>query len=77
MFIFDGSQAGALMSTAQGGSLDDVEIVRVTVYNLPHSHTVWLGWVTMMAGMALVAAAGAANDGRTSTQVSDSHAEEE
>lgn len=77
VFIFDGSQAGALMSTAQGGSLDDVEIVRVTVYNLPHSHTVWLGWVTMMAGMALVAAAGAANDGRTSTQVSDSHAEEE
>ena len=58
VFIFDGSQAGSLMATAQGGSLDDVQLIRVTVYHLPHSHAVWAGWVTMMAGMVLVTVAG-------------------
>ena len=58
VFIFDGTQAGSLMNTAQGGSAEDVELVRVTVYNLPHSHVVWLGWCMMMAGMALVTWAG-------------------
>ena len=58
VFIFDGTQAGSLMNTAQGGSVEDVELVRVTVYNLPHSHVVWLGWCMMMAGMALVTWAG-------------------
>ena len=58
VFIFDGTQAGSLMTTAQGGSTDDVELVRVTVYNLPHSHVVWLGWCMMMAGMGWVAWAG-------------------
>ncbi|MDP6199559.1 MAG: cytochrome c biogenesis protein CcsA [Candidatus Poseidonia sp.] len=77
VFIFDGSQAGALMATAQGGNLENVELVRVTVYNLPHSHVVWLGWVTMMGGMALVTVAGAANEGRISNQDHDSSDDEE
>jgi len=58
VFIFDGSQAGGLMASAQGGSLADVEVVRVTIYNLPHSHVVWLGWGMMMLGMAAVTWAG-------------------
>ena len=58
VFIFDGSQAGGLMASAQGGSLADVEVVRVTIYNLPHSHVVWLGWGMMMLGMAAVTLAG-------------------
>ena len=35
------------------GDLDDVERVRVTAYNLPGSHLVWLGWSMMLLGMAL------------------------
>ena len=58
VFIFDGSQAGALMATAQSEGLDGVQLVRVTVYDLPHSHLVWFGWVTMMVGMAWVVVAG-------------------
>ena len=65
------------MATAQGGNLENVELVRVTVYNLPHSHVVWLGWVTMMGGMALVSLVGATNEGRISTQDHDSSDEEE
>lgn len=59
VFIFDGSQAGALMSSSNGGDLEGIQLVRVTVYDLPHSHLVWAGWVMMMGGMALVAFAGA------------------
>ena len=59
VFIFDGSQAGALMSSSNSGGLESIELVRVTVYDLPHSHLVWAGWTMMMGGMALVALAGA------------------
>ena len=58
VFIFDGSQAGSLMSSAGSGGLEQIELVRVTVYNLPHSHLVWAGWCAMMGGMALVSWAG-------------------
>lgn len=58
VFIFDGSQSSALMQRVLAESVDAVELVRVTVYVLPHSHVVWAGWVTMMLGMALVTAAG-------------------
>lgn len=54
VFIFDGSQASSLMQSVQSESLDGVELVRVTVYELPHSHIVWLGWVTMMVGMLMI-----------------------
>jgi len=54
VFIFDGSQANGLMQqTVQNGS-DSVQIVRVTVYDLPASHVVWLGWSMMLLGMAVV-----------------------
>ena len=76
VFIFDGTQAGSLMATAQAGSTDDVELVRVTIYNLPHSHVVWLGWCMMMAGMALVAWSGQ-NGGHKATKQAISAAEEE
>ena len=58
VFIFDGSQAGGLMASAGSDGLDSIELVRVTVYDLPHSHLVWVGWCAMMGGMALVAWAG-------------------
>jgi hypothetical protein len=50
------------MASAQGGSLSDVEVVRVTIYNLPHSHVVWLGWGMMMLGMLAVAWTGMKRD---------------
>jgi cytochrome c biogenesis factor len=54
VFIFDGSQANGLMQqTAQNGS-DSIELVRVTVYDLPASHLVWLGWTTMLFGMGMI-----------------------
>ena len=58
VFIFDGSQAGGLMASAGSDGLESIELVRVTVYNLPHSHLVWAGWCAMMMGMALVTWAG-------------------
>ena len=77
VFIFDGSQAGALMSSSNGGDLETIELVRVTVYDLPHSHLVWLGWGMMMAGMALVAFAGVKKGALSTEQRAKSLAEEE
>lgn len=56
VFIFDGSQAAGLMSQAVEGGESSVQTVRVTVYDLPASHSVWLGWSTMLIGMAIVVA---------------------
>ena len=77
VFIFDGSQAGALMSSAGANGLDGIELVRVTVYNLPHSHLVWTGWCAMMAGMALVAFAGAGSTTKSSNEAPIPSLEEE
>lgn len=54
VFIFDGSQAAGLMSQTLEGGESSVQTVRVTVYDLPASHSVWLGWATMLIGMAIV-----------------------
>lgn len=54
VFIFDGTQADSLMKQSQIEGLDSIELVRVTVYDLPASHLVWLGWVTMMIGMSMI-----------------------
>ena len=54
VFIFDGTQADSLMMQSQIEGLDSIELVRVTVYDLPASHLVWLGWVTMMIGMTMI-----------------------
>ena len=51
ILIFDSSQAQVL-----GGVMDDpssVERIRVTVYDLPGSNLVWLGWGLLLLGMAL------------------------
>jgi len=77
VFIFDGSQAGALMSSSNGGGLENIELVRVTVYDLPHSHLVWAGWTIMMGGMALVAFAGTKKAALSAEQEKKSRPEEE
>ena len=41
-----------LMQTMSAGTLDDVDRIRVTIYDLPASHAVWLGWSIMLIGMA-------------------------
>ncbi len=51
--IFDSSQAGGLMSASLMGGLDEVESVRVTIYNLNGSHLVWIGWSMMLLGLLL------------------------
>ncbi len=58
VFIFDGTQAEGLMQQTQSSGQESIELVRVTVYNLPASHLVWFGWITMMVGMAAVTYAG-------------------
>jgi len=54
VFIFDGTQAEGLMQQTQTNGQESIELVRVTVYNLPASHLVWFGWVTMMFGMTVI-----------------------
>ena len=54
VFIFDGSQANGLMQQTALDGPESIELVRVTVYDLPASHLVWLGWVTMLVGMGVV-----------------------
>ena len=58
VFIFDGTQADGLMQQTQTSGQESIELVRVTVYNLPASHLVWFGWVTMMFGMTVITYAG-------------------
>ncbi len=69
VFIFDGSQASALMNSAGSDGLEGIELVRVTVYDLPHSHLVWVGWFAMMTGMALVTISGARKTAKPGTNV--------
>ena len=51
VFIFDGTQAQGLMQQTSSNGLDSINLVRVTVYDLPGSHLVWIGWSLMMLGM--------------------------
>ena len=51
VFIFDGTQAQGLMQQTASDGLDSINLVRVTVYDLPGSHLVWIGWCLMMLGM--------------------------
>ena len=39
-----------IMTHAMMGELDDVDRVRLTVYDLPGSHLVWIGWIMIMIG---------------------------
>ena len=53
ILIFDLSQASELGKAMVMGDLDEVERIRVTAYDLPGSHLVWLGWSLMLFGMML------------------------
>jgi hypothetical protein len=53
ILIFDLSQASELGKAMVMGDLDEVERIRVTAYDLPGSHLVWLGWSMMLLGMML------------------------
>ncbi len=76
VFIFDGSQANGLMQqTAQNGS-DSVQLVRVTVYDLPASHMVWLGWSMMLLGMGVVVLGDISKNERLNTIQASSKEEE-
>ena len=60
IFIFDWSQTQALgnASDIMTSPLDsDLDRVRLTVYHLPGSHLVWLGWLSIIAsslGIAII-----------------------
>ena len=51
--IFDSSQAGGLMSASLMGGLEELNSIRVTIYDLNGSHLVWIGWSLMLLGLAL------------------------
>ncbi len=65
------------MQTVQSENPEAVDLVRVTVYDLPHSHAVWLGWVVMMGGMALVTLAGSKKASQRINDENGKQAEEE
>ena len=48
--ILDLAQSNDLLSSMILGGVDEVETVRVTIYDLQGSHLVWLGWALMMLG---------------------------
>ena len=50
IFILDLAQSNDLLSSMILGGLDDVETIRVTIYDLQGSHLVWLGWILIMLG---------------------------
>jgi cytochrome c biogenesis factor len=53
IFIFDWSQTQELGNESMLGGPDSLDRVRLTVYELPVSHLVWLGWATIvLAGLA-------------------------
>ena len=55
IFIFDWSQTQQLSNESMQGSLDSLDRVRLTVYELPGSHLVWLGWaIIVLAGLCNV-----------------------
>lgn len=76
VFIFDGSQANGLMQQTSQAGAESVQLVRVTVYDLPASHLVWLGWSTMLIGMAVVVCADVSKKGSLKGTSSDSNEEE-
>ena len=53
IFIFDRFQSDELLDAMMYGKSDDIDRVRVTVYNLHGSHLVWIGWIFVMIGGSL------------------------
>ena len=61
--ILDLAQSNDLLSSMILGGLDEVETVRVTIYDLQGSHLVWLGWVLIIfGGLAALLSSRAAAD---------------
>ena len=52
ILILDLTQMNQIMTQAMMGDLDDVDRVRLTVYDLPGSHLVWFGWALIIIGSA-------------------------
>ena len=50
ILILDLSQMNQIMNHAMMGELQDVDRVRLTIYDLPGSHLVWIGWIMIMIG---------------------------
>jgi len=60
--IFDLSQSQA-MENMQNGELEDLKQIRVTIYDLPGSHFVWIGWLlTLLGSIALMWISSRMND---------------
>ena len=53
IIIFDLTQAGELGQAMAAGEIDEIQRVRITAYDLPGSHLVWLGWGIMLIGMVM------------------------
>ena len=50
IMILDLNQMSLIMNDGMLGGLDTVDRVRLTVYDLPGSHLVWIGWLMIIAG---------------------------
>ncbi|MDP6856282.1 MAG: cytochrome c biogenesis protein CcsA [Candidatus Thalassarchaeaceae archaeon] len=53
ILILDLTQMNQIMTQAMMGELDDVDRIRLTVYDLPGSHMVWIGWAMIVLGSSL------------------------
>ena len=50
IMILDLNQMSLIMNDGLLGGLDEVDRVRLTVYDLPGSHLVWTGWIMIVIG---------------------------
>ena len=50
IMILDLNQMSLIMNDGLLGGLDEVDRVRLTVYDLPGSHLVWAGWIMIVIG---------------------------
>ena len=50
IMILDLNQMSLIMNDGLLGGLDEVDRVRLTVYELPGSHLVWTGWIMIVIG---------------------------
>ena len=53
ILILDLTQMNQIMTQAMMGELEDVDRIRLTVYDLPGSHMVWIGWAMIVLGSSL------------------------
>jgi hypothetical protein len=53
VFILDWQQTTLMGNRSLAGEVDQIERVRVTVYDLPASHLVWAGWALILLGTCI------------------------